>query len=245
MEDQKSVSKGVVATISVLAAVATIVGGSLAWFNVQHQASQTPTQTTKPIPSNPIDSNPANPSPIQTLPPNPNASVAPVNPASPLPTVTQQPTSPIAQGQSKVKVYWLDEDEEGKKIKVAAQERQVPKNVSQNPDALVKESISILLASAGKEGKQTSTIPAGTKLISANVKADGIHLNLSSDFTQGGGSTSMMGRLAQIIYTATNQNPDAPVWINVNGKPLEVLGGEGVEVKQPMTRKDFERDFQM
>jgi spore germination protein GerM len=53
----------------------------------------------------------------------------------------------------------------------------------------------------------------------------------------------MMGRLAQIIYTATDRNPDAPVWIKVEGKPLEGLGGEGVEIKQPMTRKDFDRDF--
>lgn len=245
MEEQKSVSKGVVATISVLAAVATVVGGSLAWFNVQHQSSQTPTQTTKPVTTSPIVPSPPTSLPVQTLPPNPSASVAPVNPSSPLPTVTGQPTSPqIAQGQGKVKVYWLD-DEQGQKIKVTPQERQVATTVPQNPASLVKESISILLASSGREGKQTSTIPVGTKLLAVNIKNDGIHVNLSKKFTQGGGSTSMMGRLAQIIYTATNQNPDAPVWIDVEGKPLEVLGGEGVEVKQPMTRKDFERDFQM
>jgi spore germination protein GerM len=70
-----------------------------------------------------------------------------------------------------------------------------------------------------------------------------IHVNLSANFTTGGGSTSMMGRVGQVVYTATSLNPKAKVYIEVNGKLLEVLGGEGVELQQPLTRESFQKNY--
>jgi spore germination protein GerM len=86
-------------------------------------------------------------------------------------------------------------------------------------------------------------IPDGTTLLALSIENDGIHVNLSEDFTFGGGSASMIGRLAQVVYTATALEPDAPVWLSVAGEPLTLLGGEGLEVRQPLTRTDLTTDF--
>jgi spore germination protein GerM len=78
------------------------------------------------------------------------------------------------------------------------------------------------------------------------IDKDGIHLNLSKEFDKSGGPSSLIGRLAQVVYTATNQDKDAKVWIKVEGEPLTLLGqGDGLIVDQPMTREKFTRDYRL
>jgi hypothetical protein len=55
----------------------------------------------------------------------------------------------------------------------------------------------------------------------------------------------MMSRVTQVLYTATSQNPGARVWISVEGRALEVLGGEGLILDQPLTRASFVPSFQL
>ena len=92
----------------------------------------------------------------------------------------------------------------------------------------------------------STALPPGTKLLGLKTDKEGIHLNFSQEFAQGEGPNGLMGRLGQVVYTATSQDPQAKVWINVEGKPLELLGqGDGLMVEQPITRKSFQENYQL
>lgn len=121
-----------------------------------------------------------------------------------------------------------------------------PATIQLPAEASAADALEVAFANlmSGPDSAGVSTgIPEQTELLALSVENDGIHVNLSEDFTFGGGSASMIGRLAQVVYTATTLDPDAPVWISVEGEPLEVLGGEGLLVRQPMTRRDLATDF--
>lgn len=157
------------------------------------------------------------------------------------PAASQPAPSPLSQApiEQTVQVYWLKTLENT--IEPTASPITI---VADQPDAVLNAAFQKMLAGSDNP-ELTSTIPQGTKLRTVQVKEDGVHVDLSQEFTSGGGSTSMTGRLAQVIYTATTLNPNAPVWISVEGKPLDVLGGEGLIVDQPMTRDSFKQNYQL
>jgi len=154
-------------------------------------------------------------------------------PRQPSPNQTNQPT-PEQQDAS---IFWLKDN--GTNLELVSQSLKISGN---QPNQILEKAFQILLAGP-TEGTGSTTIPAGTKLLSLKQENDTIHVNLSPEFTSGGGSSSMMGRLGQIIYTATSLNPDAKVSIEVDGRKLDILGGEGVEVNQPMTRTAFKQNY--
>ncbi|MGF1601226.1 MAG: GerMN domain-containing protein [Thermosynechococcaceae cyanobacterium] len=158
--------------------------------------------------------------------------------ASPSPSIT--PTESPAES-AQLSVYWLKVAQE--KVELAP-----AKITSQKPTAKPEEQLTAALERLLKgpaNADVASSIPEGTKLNTVTVKADGVHLDLNKAFTVGGGSTSMQGRLGQVIYTASSLNPKESVWISIDGEPLTVLGGEGLEVSQPMTRKEFQEEFSL
>ncbi len=153
-------------------------------------------------------------------------------------TPTPPPLSPISPSAQTAQIYWLKDT--GKNLELIA--KPVTFAADQPSNAVLKAAFDNLLAGPN-EAAISSTIPARTKLRGVKVEQDGVHVDLSQEFTTGGGSASMMGRVAQVLYTATTLQPNAKVWINVEGKPLETLGGEGLELEQPLTRQSFKEDF--
>jgi spore germination protein GerM len=92
----------------------------------------------------------------------------------------------------------------------------------------------------------TSTIPAGTKLLGLRIDETGIHVNLSDEFGYGGGSTSMIYRVAQVLYTASSIEESANIYLSVEDELLDEenpLGGEGLILAEPLTRQKFVEDF--
>lgn len=218
-QPRRPIPPGILAAFS---AIVLVSGGGAAWWA---WSSHTPPQP----PANPIQSSqPGNEGkPTVPIPSDSNTRNPSVNPAA-------------ATAEKTLQVYWL------KPSDTAIQLAPRPAKVSPSGDAnaLLKSAIQQLLAGS-KIADETTTIPAGTQLRSLSIKTDGIHIDLSKEFTRGGGSTSMTGRLAQVLYTATSLNPATAVWFSIEGKPLETLGGEGLVLEQPLTRQKFEQDFPM
>jgi spore germination protein GerM len=153
-------------------------------------------------------------------------------------TTRVKPTpSPSLSTEQKAAAYWLQDSGSSQKL--------VPTTITTTADqpSTALEAAFNSLLTGPKDQAVSTTIPEGTKLLGLRTEQDGVHVNLSKEFTTGGGSAAMTGRVAQVIYTATSMQPTAQVWIEVEGKPLEVLGGEGLELQQPLTRQSFQENF--
>ncbi|CAD5949206.1 GerMN domain-containing protein [Planktothrix agardhii] len=169
------------------------------------------------------------------------SSRSPKEPVVSSPTLTlPQPTpSPSETVEKTLAIYWV-EDKSGK-LAIISQPVQI--QAQNDPTVFLNIALDQLFAGAS-DPNQLSEIPKGTKLLNLTTNNDEVYVDLSPDFTQGGGSASMIGRLGQIVYTSTTLNPNSKVWLSVAGKPLTILGGEGLEIPQPITRSIFDQEFQ-
>ncbi|MDB9523025.1 GerMN domain-containing protein, partial [Dolichospermum circinale CS-1225] len=141
----------------------------------------------------------------------------PTNPSETIKQPIEQSNSQQGNEQT-ASIYWLRSKENRfdlvpQPLKIAATQ----------PDQVLETAFKTLLAGP-PQGTDSTTIPQGTQLLGLKAENNDVHVNLSENFTTGGGSTSMIGRIGQVVYTATSLNPQAKVYIEVNGKPLEVLG---------------------
>ena len=244
MKDGQEVRRVSTAVIAGVCGLALVAGGGIAWWTANRSPTPADTQSSAPTTAPALSPSPAE-SPAVIIPvPPPN----PVQPPTAQTPTAQTPTAlaskspqpkPLQQTAAQtVQVYWVKEASgkfEGVPTKVALKQ-------ADKPDATLQAAFNSLLAGP-KDASVSSEIPKGTKLRSLSVKNDGVYVDLSAEFTSGGGSNSMTGRLGQVIYTATSLKPNTKVWISVEGKPLELLGGEGLEVAQPSTRQSFDKNF--
>ena len=168
-----------------------------------------------------------------------NNPTAPVN-SSPTRVNPANPAVPN-QNEQTANIYLLKDT--GKNFELVP----IPVNLSvskDKPNQFLEAAFNSLLT-AKNDGDTSSVIPAGTKVLGVKVDNDTVRVNLSEQFTSGGGSASMTGRVGQVVYTATSLNPNAKVYIEVDGKQLDVLGGEGLELEQPLTRDSFTKNYQL
>jgi germination protein M len=106
-------------------------------------------------------------------------------------------------------------------------ERQIPKT-----QAVGAASMAALLAGPNEtelaaSPAMYSSVPSGTKFLGLQISNGVALVNLSSEFQAGGDSTSIVGRLAQVVYTLTQFPTIHAVRFELDGAlPKTVFNGE-------------------
>ena len=85
-----------------------------------------------------------------------------------------------------------------------------------------------------------SEIPKTTKLLDIKENGNKIIIDLSSDFQYGGGTDSVYSRMMQLIKTAIANTNNKKIYLYLDGKQVNFLGGEGIMISQPLTEKSLE-----
>jgi spore germination protein GerM len=114
------------------------------------------------------------------------------------------------------------------------------RRVAAGPEpALLEAALRALLAgpSRGERARGlASEIPSGTVLRSVALSGGIATVDLGVAFAQGGGSATMLGRVWQVVYTATQFRGVAGVQLLIGGRRVAALGGEGVMIGAPLRR---------
>lgn len=148
------------------------------------------------------------------------------------PSTTAAPdttTSSVTVGTTTARVYLL----RGEKV--------AP--VGRDVDAATpaRGAMEALLAGPGTGSADlTSEVPTGTRLLDLAISDGVATVDLSSEFTSGGGSLSMRARVAQVVHTLTQFPTVESVAFRIDGEAVDAIGGEGVVVAPPRTRADVE-----
>lgn len=94
-------------------------------------------------------------------------------------------------------------------------------------------------AELARPDTMSTAIPDSTRLLGVTV-ADGLAtVDLSGEFSSGGGATSVLGRLAQVVYTLTQFPTVDRVQFELDGLPVTTFSGEGVLLDSPVKRADY------
>lgn len=210
---------GIIIGFSTLVVATGGAAAFLSWQTFQNKPTPVATQTPQPTPSKfPVPSSPS----ISQSKPNPKAISS---------------NNKFSNNKNAAQIYWVrDQSTDLKFVPTASNS-----GSDNSPETQITAAMNRLLATPPNKDL-TTTIPQGTELRSVRIESNNVYVDLSQAFTSGGGSLSMQGRIAQVLYTASSLDPKARVYLSVEGEPLTVLGGEGLIVEQPLTRSQFEQE---
>jgi spore germination protein GerM len=138
--------------------------------------------------------------------------------------------------RTEVQVFFVRTEPGGRSQTLAAVRRRV---VGGPREALVAAALRALLDGPSRAERSrglTTEIPPGTKLRALTLARGVATVDLGVAFAQGGGSSSILARVWQVVYTAT-QFPDVTAaQLLIGGRRVDTLGGEGLLVGAPMRR---------
>lgn len=157
--------------------------------------------------------------------------------ASSSPTTVTDPTAPapsptVQEGEAVLEVWFARGD------RLFLTHRIVPETLS-----VARASVEALLEGPTAEEAGdglTSSIPPGTRLLDIGIDGSTATVDLSGEYESGGGSASMFGRLAQVVFTVTQFASVEDVSLRIDGDTVEVFSSEGIVLDRPQTRDDYE-----
>lgn len=136
-----------------------------------------------------------------------------------------------------VTVYFLgmDKNDTGifKKVK-----REVPQGQSK-----LKFALNQLMNGPSQYEKSVgvySEIPKNVKILGIVESSNKIIIDVSGNIQTGGGADSIYSRMKQFIKTALANSPKKPIYLYIDGKQAEVLGGEGIMISQPLSENSLD-----
>lgn len=109
--------------------------------------------------------------------------------------------------------------------------------------APARASLELLLrgpSAAERRAGYSTAVPSGTRIRALALRGGVLTVDLTRRFESGGGSMSMLLRVAQVVHTATRFPSVARVSFRLDGTPVTAIGGEGVVVGPSVSRADFE-----
>jgi len=134
-------------------------------------------------------------------------------------------------------LFFVRIDDDGIIVRVEVK-RAVPAS-----DSPLSDSLGALLKGPTEDElrrKLISLVPAGTRLLGAQVRGSTAFLNFSEEFMYNHyGIEGYAGQLKQIVYTATAFPTVQDVQILIEGERHDYLGGEGVYIGRPLSRNSF------
>jgi hypothetical protein len=166
-------------------------------------------------------------SPTSTVPATEHPTTTPSASASPSPSASPMETT--------IRLYFL----RGEQLGVA--ERRVPQTTTPATAAM-----KALLAGPDETERAAglgTTIPDDTRLLGLTIDKTLATVDLSEEYASGGGSLSMMSRIAEVVYTLTQYSTVRSVAFLLEGEPVEALGGEGIALGDAQRRADW-RSFE-
>jgi hypothetical protein len=173
--------------------------------------------------------------------PTPGATQEPVaspGPSRPDRTPKPNPTLPPGPDNTIVRVYYFlgsFTDNAG----LTPVLREVPSTQAVGAAAITELLAGPNEAELGARPAMYTAIPAGTRFLGLSISGGIATVNLSREFESGGGSASVLGRLAQVVYTLTQFPTVQGVRFQLDGQPGEVFSGEGVVMSEPVGRDDY------
>ena len=85
-----------------------------------------------------------------------------------------------------------------------------------------------------------SEVPKSTKLLGVKQSGNKVIIDFNSDFQYGGGTDSVYSRMMQLIKTSLANTKGKQIYLHLDGKQVNVFGGEGIMISQPLTEKSLE-----